>query len=262
MSHSVPQGANLLKGWQKLGRYDTGLSTRLPEAYRKFFKEWKETTPAAVHYIPKEGRFERNPVTGEVNPVQNVPVPLKLVPEEHDGFWGGEAVIKGFQKRNPYKRRVPHFWVPVLKRSVLRSEILNEHFSMTVTDRTIRKVLEHHGFDHYLLRTPACDIRSLLALKLKQRMLDSLQKGCPDWSDDPKHKSEVLKEYGQYLQQYTPEEIEWYGLSWDEAIKKIRLIIDAENPIVPHKVLFRSKLVQQLREAGVEEAQGSLEGAK
>lgn len=252
----------MLRGWQKLGKYDVGLATRLPEAYKKFYNEWKLTQPAAVHYIPKEGRYERNPLTGEVKPVQNMHIPLKTVPEEHKGFWGGEAIIKGFQKKNPYKRRVPHFWVPKLKRSVVRSEILNAHFSMTVTDRTIRNILENHGFDHYLLKTPACDIRSLLALKLKQRMLDSLQKGCPEWSEDPKRKSDVLKEYSKYLESYTPEDIEWYGLSFQEAIKKIRVIVAAENPIVPHKVIFRSKLVQQLREAGIEEAQGLVEAAK
>lgn len=68
------------------------------------------------------------------------------------GIWGGEAVVKGFQKRTPYKRRVPHFWVPVLKRSVMYSEILNKHMSVIVTDRTIRLVHENYGFDHYLLK--------------------------------------------------------------------------------------------------------------
>lgn len=167
----------------------------------------------------------------------------------------GEAVIQGFQKRDPCKRRVPHFWIPTLRRSVVRSEILNEFFSMTVTERTIRLILENHGFDHYLLMTPACDLRSLLALKLKQRMLNGLLNGCPEWNHDPIRQKDVKDEYEKYLKQYTPEEIEWYGLNWDEAIKKMRLIVDAENPIVPHKVLFRARLIEQLREANIEEAQ-------
>lgn len=258
MSAGTSQGANLLYGWKKFNRFDRGLGARLPDAYKKFWREWKNQLPAAVHYVPKEGRFERNELTGVVLPIQNVPIPLTKVPEEDDGIWGGEAIIKGFQKRNLYKRRVPHFWVPTLKRSVLRSEILNEFFSMTVTDRTIRLILEHHGFDHYLLKTPACDLRSLMALKLKQRMLSDLLNDLPEWKGSPERQIEIKKQYGRYLTQYTPEEIEWYGLSWEEAIKKMSQIIAAENPIVPHKNIFRSKLVEQLRAVGIKEAQGEL----
>lgn len=260
MSAGTPQGANLLYGWRKLGRFDSGLGARLPAAYRKFWHEWRIQKPVAVHYIPKEGLFECNESTGIVLPVQNVKIPLQRVREENEGIWGGEAIIKGFQKRNPYKRRVPHFWVPNLKRSVVRSEILNEFFSMTVTDRTIRLVMSSHGFDHYLLMTPACDLRSQMALKLKARMLADLQAGCPGWQKIPQRQKEVQNEFAKYLEQYTPEEIEWYGLNWDEAIKKIRLIVDAENPTIPHKILFRSKLIEQLREAGIKEAQESADG--
>lgn len=264
MSAGTPQGASLLYGWKRVNRFDRGLGARLPAAYKKFWREWKSQQPAAVHYVPKEGRFERNEVTGEVLPIQNVPLPLKKVPEENDGIWGGEAIIKGFQKRDPYKRRVPHFWVPTLKRSVVRSEILNEFFSMTVTERTIRLILENHGFDHYLLMTPACDLRSLLALKLKQRMLSDLQNDLPGWNNNPERRKAIKEQYGRYLKQYTPEEIEWYGLNWAEAIKKMSRIVAAENPIVPHKDLFRSKLIEQLRAVGIKEAQGELsnDGAK
>lgn len=253
MSYGTPQGANLLRGWRRLGKFEKGLGARLPEAYRKFWAEWKETAPAAVHYVPKEGRFERNEVTGIVLPVQNVKLPLKYVPEEDDGIWGGEAIIKGFQKRNPYKRRVPHFWVPTLKRSVVRSEILNEFFSLTVTSRTIRNIMDHHGFDHYLLKSPACDLRSVLALKLKQKMLQDILDGCPAWADNTQRQKEIQNEYKKYIEQYTPEEIEWYGLTWNEAMKKMAAIIAAENPVIPHKILFREKLIEQLRQTGLSE---------
>lgn len=260
MASGTPQGAQLLTGWMKAGRFDKGMPAQLPEAFKKFWKEWRGTLPTAVHYIPKEGRFERNELTGIVSPVQNVRIPLKSVPEENDGIWGGEAIIKGFQKRNPYKRRVPHYWVPTLKRSVVRSEILNEYFSMTITDRTLRLILENHGFDHYLLKSPACDLRSLLALKLKQRMLQALLDGCPSWQENTKRQQEIKAEYGNYLQNFTAEEIEWYGLSWEEAIKKLRQKQDADNKVVPHKIIFRQKLVDQLREVGITEA--GVEGAK
>jgi len=255
MSAGTSQGRNLLYGWRKRHRFDSGLGKRLPIAYQKFWNEWKHQKPAAVHYIPKEGLFERNDITGVVLPIQNIPLPLKRVPEEDEGIWGGEAIIKGFQKKQATVARYPHFWIPTLKRSAVRSEILNEFFSMTVTDRTIRLILENHGFDHYLLKSPACDLRSLLALKLKQRMLKDLLDGCPAWNDNPQRQKEIQEEYSKYLEQYTPEEIEWYGLTYEQALIKMKAIVAAENPIVPHKVILRSKLIEQLREAGIKEAQ-------
>lgn len=232
------------------------LGAELPPAYRKFWSEWKEQKPAAVHYIPKEGLFERNELTGEVHPVQNVPIPLKTVSEENFGLWGGEAVIQGFTKKNIMAHRNPRYWVPTLKRSVVRSDILNEFFSVTVTERAIRLILEHHGLDHYLLKSPACDLRSVLALKIKRKILHDLSKGLPAWSDNPEKQKELTKQYGKYLEQYTPEEIDWYGLTWMEAIRKRRNELMAENPVVPHKVIFRQKLIEQLREAGIKEVTG------
>lgn len=246
----------MLAGFRRLNKFQEGLGARLPAAYKKFWTEWRRTLPAPVHYIKQEGQFERNPETGMVTPIQNVHIPLKYVPEEHLGIWGGEAIIKGFQKRSPYKRRVPHYWVPVLKSSVVRSEILDEHLSVTVTDRTIRLILENKGFDHYLLRTAACDLRSLLAIKLKKRMLEALQDGLPEMENNPKRQKEIQAEFGHYLNDYTPEEIEWYGLTFREAINKIEKIIKEENKPIPHKIIFRNRLVEQLREAGIGEAQG------
>lgn len=52
--------------FQKSGIFDKGISALLPEAYKKFYKEWKLTEPTAVHYIPEEGRYKRNEQTGEV----------------------------------------------------------------------------------------------------------------------------------------------------------------------------------------------------
>jgi large subunit ribosomal protein L28 len=227
----------------------------LPAAYRKFWEEWRIKRPTAVHFIPKEGKFERNPLTGEVRPIQNVPIPLMFPKESHDGIWGGEGIIKGFQKRTPYKRRVPHFWVPVLRRSVVYSEVLNEYLSVIVTDRTIDLIHECHGFDHYLLKTPACDLRSKLALQIKRKVLLNLQDGCTNWADQQGRQQTVLKDYRPYLEQYTAEEIEWYGLTFEEAILKMKKQIDAANPVVPHKVIFRSRLIEQLQEAGITEAQ-------
>lgn len=91
-------------------------------------------------------------------------------------------------------------------------------------------------------------------------MLQALLDGCPSWQENTKRQQEIKAEYGNYLQNFTAEEIEWYGLSWEEAIKKLRQKQDADNKVVPHKIIFRQKLVDQLREVGITEA--GVEGAK
>lgn len=145
------QGANLLNGLQKGNKFGVGTAALLPQAYIKFYNEWK-SKPTAVHYIPKEGTWERDELTGVTTPVQNVPIPVLRPPESNHGIWGGEAVVKGFQKRSPYKKRVPHYWVPVLRRTVLHSVVMNKYWSTVVTERTMDLIHESHGFDHYILK--------------------------------------------------------------------------------------------------------------
>lgn len=249
---------------QRSTRFTIGLGEKLPAAYRKFYAEWKLATPTAVHYIPRDGQFERNELTGIVNPVQNVPLPVLYPPEHNEGIWGGEGVVKGYQKRSQTKRRVPHYWVPVLRRTVVHSRILDRYMAMVVTDRTMRLVHESHGFDHYLLKTPACDLKSELALNLKRQMLQALQAGCVDGdtlATQPQRRAEVLAEYGRYLEQYTAEEIEWYGLTFAEAIAKVKRQLQEQEKIVPLKLELRSRLLDQLRAAGVKETQLVAENA-
>lgn len=131
--------------------------------------------------------------------------------------------------------------------------------AVTITDRTLELIHASHGFDHYLLKTLACDLRSTLALNLKRRLLQTLLNGCPDWNTDPIRQKSVMKEYGQYLEQYTPEEVEWYGLTYLEALVKLKKQLQDENPIVPEKILFRSKLIEQLKQPGILEAGGTEE---
>lgn len=262
MASATPQGANLLYGLRKSKKFTKGWGSQLPVAYKKFWDEWKNQQPAAVHYVPKDGMFEREDITGLVTPIQNVPLPLIDPPEAHQGIWGGEAIVKGFQKRNPYKRRVPHFWVPVLRRSVVHSQILNQYMAVTVTDRTLDQIHDSHGFDHYLLKTPACDLRSMLAIKLKKKVLVNLLAGCPKLASEPEKQQVVLKEFGCYLTQYTAEEIDWYGLTYVEAVLKIKNEVESKEDKRPHKVIFRQKLIEQLKEAGISEAQGTAEELK
>ncbi|CAH0759088.1 unnamed protein product [Diatraea saccharalis] len=249
----------LSKTYKKKSRFDIGIASELPAAYKKFWREWKVLKPAAVHFVPQEGKWKRDELTGETLPVQNIPLPLKHPAELHEGIWGGEAVIKGFQKRDQLRRRVAHYWVPVLKRTVVRSEVLNTHLSVTVTERTIQLINDHYGFDHYLLKTPACDLVSMLALKLKKQILTELMNGCPRYANNPIKQKEIYEEYKTYLTSYTPEEIEWYGLSWYEALCKVAKQKEAANKPIPLKNVYRKNLLEKLKEAGIEGSHSSAE---
>ncbi|XP_037037669.1 39S ribosomal protein L28, mitochondrial [Bradysia coprophila] len=254
MAACTPQGPQLLNGFKVASKIDTGIGRQLPEAYRKFYLEWRKTAPTPVHYIPKEGKWERDQ-NGITKPVQNVPIPVFYPTNSHYGIWGGEGVVKGFQKRQPTKKRVPHYWVPALRRTVLRSVILNKNFSTVVTTRTMDLVHENHGFDHYLLKTPACDLNSGLAFQIKRDMLKALQDNCPDV--DAKARPDILSEYSKYAEQYTPEEIEWYGYTFEQAVKKFnrQKSNEREAQKIPYKIIFRQRLIEQLKEAGIAEAQ-------
>lgn len=46
--------------------FDKGIGALMPEAYKKFYKEWRFTEPTAVHYIPEDGKWKRDEVTGVV----------------------------------------------------------------------------------------------------------------------------------------------------------------------------------------------------
>lgn len=48
-------------------------------------------------------------------------------------------------------------------------------------------------------QTPACDLKSLLPLALKRKILQELEKGCPSYQDRPEKQKEVYSKYKQYL---------------------------------------------------------------
>ncbi|XP_030767817.1 39S ribosomal protein L28, mitochondrial [Sitophilus oryzae] len=254
MSSKAVKSVKGLGIFKKQGLFDKGVGALLPEAYKKFYKEWRLTEPTAVHYIPEEGKWKRDELTGEVIPIQNIPLPLSYPKEHNNHLWGGEAVVQGFQIRDKFRRRVPHFWVPVLKRSVVHTEVLNKFFSVIVTDRTIRLINSNYGFDHYLLKTPACDLKSLLALSLKRKILKELDAGCPLYKNQPEIQSRLLNKYGKYLEAYTSEEIDWYGYSYTEACNRIQKQMEEGEKKVPLKYIYRAELIDKLRAAKLEEA--------
>lgn len=80
-----------------------------------------------------------------------------------------------------------------------------------------------------------------------------LLNGAPAWNHNESRQKEILDEYSKYLSQYTPEEIDWYGLTWIEALNKIRAERKPiESPIIPHKHYFRKKLIEQLNEVSAD----------
>lgn len=54
---TIFQGASLLYGLRKSKKFTKGWGAQLPAAYKKFWDEWKLQQPAAVHYVPKDGKL-------------------------------------------------------------------------------------------------------------------------------------------------------------------------------------------------------------
>lgn len=236
-----------LGSFNTLEVFEKGTGALLPEAYKKFFNEWIIQKPVAVHYIPEVEKWKRNELTGKVKPVQDTPIPMVYAVESNNQLWGGEGIIQGFIKRSKYNRRVPHFWVPTLRRTVIYSEILDKYISVVVTDRTINLINSNYGFDHYLLKTPACDLKSLLALRLKRRILKDLYDECPAFEKGSEKHKRVMLEYKKYLESYTREEVEWYGYTFPEACKKMEALLAEQKKLIPLKHIYRANLIEKLK---------------
>lgn len=230
----------------------------LPEEYKKFYYEWKAQLPKPVHYIHKEGKYEKDQETGEVKLVQNFPLPLYDCPENIDGIWGGEAIIQGFRRTyHPKFKKIdlgpaPKFWLPRLHRGVVYSEVLNKHIACILTHRAIHLINEHYGLDHYLIQTPACDLRNLLPIKLKRKILLALRDETL-YPEDEEKRQDVFDEYKHYLDKFTHQEIEWYGLTLEEATKKLQFAkIQAQQKPVPMKHIYRKEFLEFLKETEYE----------
>jgi len=225
----------------------------LPVCYQQFFKQWKYAKPTAVHYQPEEGNWKKIPETGQVVRVQNRPLPLTYPVEFDNGLWGGEAVVKGFIKRHPLRRRVAHFWFPHLQKSVFYSEILDQRFEIVVTPRTLRLVDQHFGFDNYILETAPQDLKSLLGLKIKRTLLLALAR--KDFlADNPTKRDQVYDKYKKHA--IPEEEAEWYGLTLQEAVEKMKATQDS-TPVekVPLKIKFREEFIEMLKARQLEPVQ-------
>lgn len=60
-------------------------------------------------------------------------------------------IIQGFKQRHKRARRNPVFWMPLVRNSAVYSEVLDKHIAVLITRRAIELIMEHQGFDSYLL---------------------------------------------------------------------------------------------------------------
>ncbi|EFN69679.1 39S ribosomal protein L28, mitochondrial [Camponotus floridanus] len=73
------------------------------------------------------------------------------------------------------------------------------------------------------------------------------------YPDNPEKREEVYAKYEKYLSLYTRDEIEWYGLTYLEALKKW-LKLNETTP-QPLKIQYRSELIAKLKENKIKEAE-------
>ncbi len=247
-------GCNINQPKKKLSLVDSGIYRSLPDAYKKFYREWKVQSPKPVHYMEENDKYCKDEKTGQIYSIKNYPIPLE--PSEHEdyGIWGGEAVIAGYRRLLKGEHRVhdlgpcPKYWYPELQRTIIYSEVLHLNMVCDVTKRAIVLINQHNGLDYYLLENPACDLRNLLAVKLKRKILLALFRKTL-YENDEVRREEVYDKYKKYLDGFTPEEIEWYGLTLLEARKKLAGINTrkAEESVIALKQQYRKEFIEELK---------------
>lgn len=129
---------------------------------------------------------------------QVYPIVPEHCPEQDQGLWGGEGIVKGYFESGPKLRKkiLPRHWIPRLyfphiREALLYSEILNKHMKIMVTERTLNLIDEAYGFDNYLLSTANIDLNSKLGVDLKRQLLLSLAK--KNYYPDDSERHEYIK---------------------------------------------------------------------
>ena len=178
-----------------------------------------------------------------------------VYPKEADwGIWGGEGVVKGFYKpRIFYGRYQPQLFMPRLIKSQVYSEIFDVYLSVTVTERALSLFDRAMGFDNYILKTPVQDLKSQLALRLRRKMLISLAKE-DYYPNDPERHAYIKEKYADCV--IPLQEAEWFGLTLEEAIEKLKYEENEQNPVLPLKFQLRKELIEFLKK---KKAEGQLE---
>lgn len=224
-----------------------GIGRNLPAAYKRYYEELNQN-PSAVHHIPVKEKFARDPNTGFVTRLQDDPPNIFYPKAFHKGLWGGAGIVKGFNHPHVKLPRLPKFWSPKFETSVVYSEVLDLFMTTIMTKRTIQLIHKYYGFDHYLLQTPACDLKSDLALKIKRNILLALDKNDLPHTD-PEKRQQIYDTYKHYLKKYDSEYIEWYGLSIAEAVLKFEFDQEkARGKPQPLKLHYRHEFLKELQE--------------
>jgi len=162
----------------------------------------------------------------------------------HEGLWGGEGIVDGKLKKAKYRSPIFRMWIPDFHKTVVFSEILDKYFSVIVTERALQFIDSHNGLDAYLLKTPAYDLKSLLALKLKRKLFFTLMD--KDFSKgDLDKQSRLYHEFEEYL--IPREEAEWYGYSVLEAKLKHDMLLKDSSTLGPLKWDIRQQYLEEMR---------------
>jgi large subunit ribosomal protein L28 len=243
---------NFMTNMQKLHRglwpWDKGLKSRLPLHYKKRYVETWMREPTPVHYRAQPHKYVADKF-GMPLRTQDVPIPTIFPREADTGLWGGEGFVAGFKKKHndELRPRVAKVWKPYLMRRVFYSEILNQHFDITVTRRALDLVDDAFGFDNYILKTHEVDLKSKLGMTLKRQMLLALVRKSM-YPDDPKKRDEIYAKYEKFV--IPEEEAEWVGLTLYEAEQKLNEIEEAERSknIRPLREVYADELLAELRE--------------
>lgn len=229
--------------WTGNGQY-----ARLPEHYKRRAIEHLYGNREDVHEIRDKRKFIVNHETGVWTRTQHVPVTVVPTVQADKGLWGGEGALIGYEdtafKDDFYRCFIS---VPKLMKLLFYSEILDQHYAVCVTRRTVSKIEEATTFDHYILKTPLQDLSSKFGFELRRQMLHKLvNNGEHLWSTDTEKKTTIFNKYKQY--QVPSEEIDWIGLTPDEALEKLENEEDQkyEESVRPWKDIYRQSLIAEL----------------
>jgi len=171
-----------------------------------------------------------------------------IYPRQADeGLWGGEGLVQGLRKKKnkPIKPKTPRVWKPKLVRRVFYSEILDKHMAITCTLRLLDLVDDACGFDNYILNTHQVDMKSKLGMTLKREMLSALVHKTL-YPDDATKREVIYERYKEHI--IPAEEVDWIGLSLEEAEKKQLDIEESERlSAAPLKEQLAMELIERLK---------------
>jgi hypothetical protein len=110
---------------------------RLPIHYQERFWRNLLADRLPVHYRLPEHRFYWDKKRKVEVEAEHYPVLPTHCPEQDQGLWGGEGVIKGYYESEPYtkkkvlpRRWIPKLWFPSLKPAMLYSEVLDKYMKV------------------------------------------------------------------------------------------------------------------------------------